>query len=100
MGNVEMMLCSAAGVTLDTHSCLDPGVPVNGIRYGKDLAIGSVVWFGCEPGYRLSHEEQLVCEENHWWSRPLPTCDGELLLNINQTLRRNPAHLNRFILSV
>lgn len=61
-------------------------MPVNGIRYGKDLAIGSVVWFGCEPGYRLSHEEQLVCEENHWWSRPLPTCDGELLLNINQTL--------------
>uniref|UniRef100_A0A673MU52 CUB and sushi domain-containing protein 3-like n=1 Tax=Sinocyclocheilus rhinocerous TaxID=307959 RepID=A0A673MU52_9TELE len=63
-------------VTLDTHSCLDPGVPVNGIRYGQDLAIGSVVWFGCEPGYRLSHEEQLVCEKNHWWSHPLPTCDA------------------------
>ncbi|TRY64581.1 hypothetical protein DNTS_003136, partial [Danionella cerebrum] len=34
-------------VTLDNHSCLDPGVPVNGVRYGQDLAIGSVVSFGC-----------------------------------------------------
>ncbi|XP_076868457.1 CUB and sushi domain-containing protein 3 isoform X4 [Brachyhypopomus gauderio] len=63
-------------VTLDTHSCLDPGVPVNGVRHGRDLAIGSVVTFVCEPGYRLSHEEQLVCEKNHWWSHPLPTCDA------------------------
>uniref|UniRef100_A0AAR2IVV0 CUB and Sushi multiple domains 3a n=1 Tax=Pygocentrus nattereri TaxID=42514 RepID=A0AAR2IVV0_PYGNA len=63
-------------VTLDTHSCLDPGVPVNGQRYGQDLTIGSVVSFSCDPGYRLSHEEQLVCEKNHWWSHPLPTCDA------------------------
>uniref|UniRef100_A0A8B9KMC1 CUB and Sushi multiple domains 3a n=1 Tax=Astyanax mexicanus TaxID=7994 RepID=A0A8B9KMC1_ASTMX len=63
-------------VTLDTHSCLDPGVPVNGQRFGQDLTIGSVVSFSCDPGYRLSHEEQLVCEKNHWWSHPLPTCDA------------------------
>uniref|UniRef100_A0AAY4CTK9 CUB and Sushi multiple domains 3a n=1 Tax=Denticeps clupeoides TaxID=299321 RepID=A0AAY4CTK9_9TELE len=38
-------------VTVDTYSCLDPGIP-------------------------LSHEEPLVCEKNHWWSHPLPTCDA------------------------
>lgn len=80
---------------MDTHSCLDPGVPVNGIRYGQDLAIGSVVWFGCEPGYRLSHEEQLVCEKNHWWSHPLPTCDGKLSSQLHVSIRLiNAAHLN------
>uniref|UniRef100_A0A8C9TQI4 CUB and Sushi multiple domains 3 n=1 Tax=Scleropages formosus TaxID=113540 RepID=A0A8C9TQI4_SCLFO len=34
-------------VTVDTYSCLDPGIP-----------------------------EPLVCEKNHWWSHPLPTCDA------------------------
>ncbi|XP_037548906.1 CUB and sushi domain-containing protein 3 [Nematolebias whitei] len=62
-------------VTVDSYSCLDPGIPVNGIRYGQDFSIGSTVSFGCDSGYRLSHEEPLVCEKNHWWSHPLPTCD-------------------------
>uniref|UniRef100_A0A3Q2Y4S2 Sushi domain-containing protein n=1 Tax=Hippocampus comes TaxID=109280 RepID=A0A3Q2Y4S2_HIPCM len=64
------------GVTVDSYSCLDPGIPVNGIRYGQDFSIGSTVSFGCDSGYRLSHEEPLVCEKNHWWSHALPTCDG------------------------
>ncbi|XP_041962329.1 CUB and sushi domain-containing protein 3 isoform X2 [Alosa sapidissima] len=63
-------------VAVDRHSCLDPGIPVNGIRHGQDLSIGAKVWFGCDPGYRLSHEEPLVCEKNHWWSHPLPSCDA------------------------
>lgn len=67
------------GVTVDSYSCLDPGIPVNGIRYGQDFSIGSTVSFGCDSGYRLSHEEPLVCEKNHWWSHPLPTCDGKCL---------------------
>ncbi|KAM6972968.1 CUB and sushi domain-containing protein 3-like [Aplochiton taeniatus] len=63
-------------VTVDSYSCLDPGFPVKGVRYGQDFSIGSTVSFGCEPGYRLSHEEPLVCEKNHWWSHALPTCDA------------------------
>uniref|UniRef100_A0A8C1SNY0 CUB and Sushi multiple domains 3a n=1 Tax=Cyprinus carpio TaxID=7962 RepID=A0A8C1SNY0_CYPCA len=63
-------------VTVDAYSCLDPGIPVNGLRYGQDFSIGSTVSFGCDSGYRLSHEEPLVCEKNHWWSHPLPTCDA------------------------
>lgn len=68
------------GVAVDSYSCLDPGIPVNGIRYGQDFSIGSTVSFGCDSGYRLSHEEPLVCEKNHWWSHPLPTCDGKYLV--------------------
>lgn len=63
-------------VTLDTYSCMDPGIPVNGIRLSHDLSIGSTMSFQCDTGYRLSHEEPLVCEKNHFWSHPLPTCDG------------------------
>uniref|UniRef100_A0A673LGJ5 CUB and sushi domain-containing protein 3-like n=1 Tax=Sinocyclocheilus rhinocerous TaxID=307959 RepID=A0A673LGJ5_9TELE len=63
-------------VMVDAYSCLDPGIPLNGLRYGQDFSIGSTVSFGCDSGYRLSHEEPLVCEKNHWWSHPLPTCDA------------------------
>ncbi|XP_056378601.1 CUB and sushi domain-containing protein 3 isoform X6 [Hyla sarda] len=63
-------------VTVDTHSCLDPGIPVHGHRYGYNFSIGSSVSFGCQPGYTLSYEEPLSCEKNHWWSYPLPTCDA------------------------
>ncbi|MEJ1288319.1 hypothetical protein NN561_019350 [Cricetulus griseus] len=65
------------GVTVNTYSCLDPGIPVHGRRYGHDFSIGSTVSFSCDPGYRLSHEEPLLCEKNHWWSHPLPTCDAK-----------------------
>ncbi|KAG7229420.1 hypothetical protein INR49_012811, partial [Caranx melampygus] len=63
-------------VTLDTYSCMDPGIPVNGVRLGHDLSIGSTVSFQCDPGYRLSHEEPLICEKNHFWSHSLPSCDA------------------------
>uniref|UniRef100_A0A8C4WM24 CUB and Sushi multiple domains 3 n=1 Tax=Gopherus evgoodei TaxID=1825980 RepID=A0A8C4WM24_9SAUR len=62
---------------INTYSCLDPGIPVHGTRYGHDFSIGSTVSFSCDPGYRLSHEEPLLCEKNHWWSHPLPNCDGK-----------------------
>ncbi|XP_067832359.1 CUB and sushi domain-containing protein 3 [Heptranchias perlo] len=63
-------------VTVDTYSCMDPGIPVNGYRYGQDFSIGSTVAFSCESGYTMSHEEPLTCEKNHWWNHPLPTCDA------------------------
>ncbi|GCC19449.1 hypothetical protein chiPu_0000001, partial [Chiloscyllium punctatum] len=63
-------------VTVDTYSCMDPGIPVNGYRYGQDFSIGSTVAFSCESGYTISHEEPLMCEKNHWWNHPLPTCDA------------------------
>lgn len=64
------------GVTLDSDSCLDPGIPVNGHRHGSNFGIRSTVTFSCEPGYTLSEDGPLVCERTHQWSHALPSCDG------------------------
>lgn len=64
------------GVTLESDSCLDPGIPVNGHRHGSHFGIRSTVTFSCDPGYTLSDDEPLICERNHQWNHALPSCDG------------------------
>lgn len=61
---------------METDSCLDPGIPVNGKRHGNNFAIDSRVTFSCDQGYTLSDEEPIVCERNHQWNHALPSCDG------------------------
>lgn len=68
-----------SGVKMESDSCLDPGIPVNGRRHGSSFSIGSRVSFTCDPGYTLSDQEPIVCEQNHQWSHALPSCDGENL---------------------
>ncbi|MEJ1274210.1 hypothetical protein NN561_005090 [Cricetulus griseus] len=63
-------------VTLESDSCLDPGIPVNGHRHGSNFGIRSTVTFSCDPGYTLSDDEPLICEKNHQWNHALPSCDG------------------------
>ncbi|KAG8124189.1 hypothetical protein E2320_019531, partial [Naja naja] len=63
-------------VTLESDSCLDPGIPVNGHRLGNNFSIRSTVTFSCDPGYTLSDDEPLVCERNHQWNHALPSCDA------------------------
>uniref|UniRef100_A0A8C6YCD2 CUB and Sushi multiple domains 2 n=1 Tax=Naja naja TaxID=35670 RepID=A0A8C6YCD2_NAJNA len=63
-------------VKLQSDHCLDPGIPVNGLRYGNDFYVGALVTFGCDPGYTLSDSEALECEPNFQWSRPLPSCEA------------------------
>lgn len=71
------MFCSfLTGIMMETDSCLDPGIPVNGKRHGNNFAIGSRVTFSCDQGYTLSDEEPIVCERNHQWNHALPSCDG------------------------
>uniref|UniRef100_G3UUU4 CUB and Sushi multiple domains 1 n=1 Tax=Meleagris gallopavo TaxID=9103 RepID=G3UUU4_MELGA len=65
-----------SGVTLESDSCLDPGIPVNGHRHGNNFNIRSTVTFSCDPGYTLSDEEPLICERNHQWNHALPSCDA------------------------
>lgn len=72
----ELNLC-VSGVTLESDSCLDPGIPVNGHRHGNNFNIRSTVTFSCDPGYTLSDEEPLICERNHQWNHALPSCDGK-----------------------
>lgn len=64
---------------MESDSCLDPGIPVNGRRHGSSFSIGSRVSFTCDPGYTLSDQEPIVCEQNHQWSHALPSCDGKNL---------------------
>lgn len=66
-----------SGVKMESDSCLDPGIPVNGRRHGSSFSTGSSVSFACDPGYTLSDQEPIVCEQNHQWSHALPSCDGE-----------------------
>uniref|UniRef100_H0WLJ2 CUB and Sushi multiple domains 1 n=1 Tax=Otolemur garnettii TaxID=30611 RepID=H0WLJ2_OTOGA len=63
-------------VTLESDSCLDPGIPVNGHRHGSNFGIRSTVTFSCDPGYTLSDNEPLLCERNHQWNHALPSCDA------------------------
>ncbi|XP_067840108.1 CUB and sushi domain-containing protein 1-like [Heptranchias perlo] len=63
-------------VTLELDSCLDPGIPVNGRRQGNNFSIGSTVTFNCCPGYTLSDDEPLVCDDNRQWNHALPSCEA------------------------
>ncbi|KAM4836887.1 CUB and sushi domain-containing protein 1 [Thomomys bottae] len=63
-------------VTLESDSCLDPGIPVNGHRHGSDFGLRATVTFSCDPGYTLSDEAPLFCEQNHQWNHALPSCDA------------------------
>uniref|UniRef100_A0A673IHF6 CUB and Sushi multiple domains 1 n=1 Tax=Sinocyclocheilus rhinocerous TaxID=307959 RepID=A0A673IHF6_9TELE len=63
-------------IMMETDSCLDPGIPVNGKRHGNNFAIGSRVTFSCDQGYTLSDDEPIVCERNHQWNHALPSCDA------------------------
>ncbi|XP_040823013.1 CUB and sushi domain-containing protein 1 [Ochotona curzoniae] len=63
-------------VTLESDSCLDPGIPVNGRRHGSNFGIRATVTFSCDPGYTLSDDEPLVCDRSHQWNHALPSCDA------------------------
>ncbi|XP_066534535.1 CUB and sushi domain-containing protein 1a [Hoplias malabaricus] len=63
-------------IMMESDSCLDPGIPVNGKRHGNTFAIGSRVTFSCDPGYTLSDDQPIVCEKNHQWNHALPSCDA------------------------
>ncbi|XP_036402136.1 CUB and sushi domain-containing protein 1-like [Megalops cyprinoides] len=63
-------------IMMETDSCLDPGIPVNGKRHGNNFSIGSKVTFSCDQGYTLSDEEPIVCERSHQWNHALPSCDA------------------------
>ncbi|XP_072107222.1 CUB and sushi domain-containing protein 1a [Mobula birostris] len=63
-------------VTLELDSCLDPGIPVNGRRHGNNFSIGSTVTFSCCPGYTVSDDKPLICEDNRQWNHALPSCEA------------------------
>lgn len=50
------------------NECHDPGVPVNGQRYGDQFQLGSSVAFRCDQGFirtQVKHSKHL-CVKTHW----------------------------------
>lgn len=84
----NVLFSAHAGVTLESDSCLDPGIPVNGHRHGSNFGIRSTVTFSCDPGYTLSDDEPLICERNHQWNHALPSCDGRWRSTKQGTIRK------------
>ncbi|XP_068442403.1 CUB and sushi domain-containing protein 1a isoform X2 [Clinocottus analis] len=66
--------------TFGQNECHDPGVPVNGQRYGDQFQLGSSVAFRCDQGFiRTQGSDQVTCiiqEGNVVWSAAVPRCEA------------------------
>lgn len=72
------------------NECPDPGVPVNGKRYGENLQLGSSISFLCEEGFVKTHGSQTIScilkDGNVVWDNAVPRCEGECFVLQNQHL--------------
>lgn len=60
-------------------TCNDPGIPVNGSRYGDSKEPGDSMTFQCDPGYQLQGQDTITCvrmENRFYWQPDPPTCIG------------------------
>ncbi|CAB1350492.1 unnamed protein product [Coregonus sp. 'balchen'] len=62
------------------NECPDPGVPVNGKRFGENLQLGSSISFLCEEGFVKTHGSQTVScilkDGNVVWDNAVPRCEA------------------------
>lgn len=62
------------------NECPDPGVPVNGKRFGQNLQLGSSISFLCEEGFVKTHGSQTIScilkDGNVVWDNAVPRCEG------------------------
>ncbi|XP_073808372.1 zona pellucida sperm-binding protein 3 receptor isoform X2 [Danio rerio] len=54
-------------------NCGKPDVDFNGIVYGSDWWVGSVVRYDCRPGFVLVGDPARACQSNGKWT-PKPSC--------------------------
>lgn len=83
MGPSPTSVPTFAATTATT--CNDPGVPVNGSRYGDTKEPGDSMTFQCDPGYQLQGRDTISCvrmENRFYWQPDPPTCIGRLLWGI------------------
>lgn len=76
-----MSIRISAATTATT--CNDPGVPVNGSRYGDSKEPGDSMTFQCDPGYQLQGQDTITCvrmENRFYWQPDPPTCVGRCAL--------------------
>lgn len=60
-------------------TCNDPGIPVNGSRYGDSKEPGDSMTFQCDPGYQLQGQDTITCvrmDNRFYWQPDPPTCIG------------------------
>ncbi|XP_031645143.1 LOW QUALITY PROTEIN: CUB and sushi domain-containing protein 1 [Oncorhynchus kisutch] len=66
--------------TFRHNECPDPGVPVNGKRFGENLQLGSSISFLCEEGFVKTHGSQTVScilkDGNVVWDNAVPRCEA------------------------
>uniref|UniRef100_A0A8C2WMG0 CUB and Sushi multiple domains 2 n=1 Tax=Cyclopterus lumpus TaxID=8103 RepID=A0A8C2WMG0_CYCLU len=66
--------------TFRHNECPDPGVPVNGKRFGESLQLGSSISFLCEEGFVKTHGSQTVScilkDGNVVWDNAVPRCEA------------------------
>ena len=62
------------------NECHDPGIPINGQRFGDRFLLGSSVSFHCDDGFvKTQGSESIVCmlqDGNVVWSSAVPRCEG------------------------
>ncbi|KAG1660143.1 Sushi, von Willebrand factor type A, EGF and pentraxin domain-containing protein 1 [Nymphon striatum] len=56
--------------------CLDPGIPINGLRNGHRFDTGDVVQFSCKSGNYLFGNSTRVCQSNGYWTGTEVFCRG------------------------
>lgn len=70
------LLTSAFG----QNECHDPGIPINGQRFGEHFLLGSSVLFTCDEGFIKTHgSESITCviqDGNVVWNAAVPRCEG------------------------
>lgn len=59
-----------------TVNCGRPDVDYNGVVYGTDWWVGSVVRYACRPGFMLLGSPTRSCQSDGLWT-PKPTCLSE-----------------------
>lgn len=66
--------------TFRHNECPDPGVPVNGKRFGESLQLGSSISFVCEEGFVKTHGSQTIScilkDGNVVWDNAVPRCEA------------------------
>lgn len=62
------------------NECHDPGIPINGQRFGEHFLLGSSVLFTCDEGFIKTHGSQsitcVIQDGNVVWNAAVPRCEG------------------------
>lgn len=77
----HICLCLSVSHSIATTAttCNDPGIPVNGSRYGDSKEPGDSMTFQCDPGYQLQGQDTITCvrmDNRFYWQPDPPTCIG------------------------